>query len=97
MVESQDGTLHTHGPKSGMLVDYGDVKDVVQPIVDEYLDHHYLNETLELANPTSEEIARWLFTKIWSTGKLPLLREVVVEETCTARCVYRPRYGVPTA
>lgn len=96
-VEGEDTTLHTHGPKGGMLVDYGDIKSVVQPIVDEYLDHHYLNETLELVNPTSEEIAKWLFTKIKATGKLPLLREVIIEETCTSRCVYRPRFAIPVA
>lgn len=94
--------LTTDGPKRGMLVDYGDMKAVIEPLVEQYLDHHHLNDTLEsfgITDPTSEEIARWMFNQIAKTdlimGTLShpsrvRLVEVHVEETCTSRAVYRP-------
>ncbi|MDB6024309.1 MAG: 6-carboxy-5, 6, 7,8-tetrahydropterin synthase, partial [Verrucomicrobiales bacterium] len=53
----------------------------------ERLDHYYLNEVEGLENPTSENVAVWIWNRL--KPKLPLLSEVVVAETCTARCVYR--------
>jgi 6-pyruvoyltetrahydropterin/6-carboxytetrahydropterin synthase len=47
-----------------------------------------------LENPTSENIAIWIWKKL--KPRLPLLTEVVVAETCTAKCVYRgPGYQSP--
>ena len=40
-----------------------------------------------LENPTSEVVAMWIWKKL--KPKLPLLTEVVVAETCTARAIYR--------
>jgi 6-pyruvoyltetrahydropterin/6-carboxytetrahydropterin synthase len=85
-----DEMLHVAGPKSGMVQDFADIKSKVQPLVDRYLDHHYLNETTKLANPTSEEIARWVFDKL-KRELLPLgLAAVEVDETCTSSCRYEP-------
>ncbi len=49
----------------------------------ERLDHYYLNEVPGLENPTSENIAVWIWKRL--KPKLPLLTEVVVAETCTAK------------
>ncbi len=49
-------------------------------------DHHYLNEIPGLENPTSENIARWIWDRLKPT--LPLLCRVVVRETCTAGASY---------
>ena len=81
--------LHLSGDvdaHSGWVMDFADVKSAFQPIYDQ-LDHHYLNEIAGLENPTSENLARW----IWSASKpvLPLLSKVVVHETCTSGCVYK--------
>jgi 6-pyruvoyltetrahydropterin/6-carboxytetrahydropterin synthase len=73
-------------PKLGWLMDYADIAKAFEPIW-EKLDHRYLNEVAGLENPTSEEIAVWIWRRL--KPGLPLLREVVVAETCTARCVYR--------
>ncbi len=84
------------GAKQGMVIDFTDIKAVAQPIVDHYLDHHYLNETLApegVINPTSEEIARWLYNKL--RPMLPTLVEVKVAETCTASASYRPTCNQP--
>ena len=50
------------------------------------LDHYYLNEIEGLENPTSENLAAWIWERL--APALPLLRRIVVHETCTARCVY---------
>ncbi len=72
--------------KMGWLIDFAEIKKAVEPFIEE-LDHHYLNEIEGLENPTAENIARW----IWSRVKphLTLLSQVSVAETCTARCEYR--------
>ena len=72
--------------EAGWLIDYGDIKAAFQPLWRE-LDHHYLNEIEGLENPTSENLARWIWVRL--KPQLPLLSRVVVHETCTSRCAYR--------
>jgi 6-pyruvoyltetrahydropterin/6-carboxytetrahydropterin synthase len=73
-------------PHFGWVMDYAEIKQIFKPFW-EQLDHNYLNEIEGLENPTSEIISKWIWGKI--KPQLPLLKEVVVAETCTARCVYR--------
>lgn len=73
-------------PKLGWLMDYAEIAECFQPLF-EQLDHRYLNDVPGLENPTSENIAFWIWQKL--KPALPLLTEVVVAETCNARCVYR--------
>lgn len=73
-------------PHLGWVMDYADIKAVFAPLL-QRLDHHYLNEIPGLENPTSELLAKWIWERL--RPDLPLLRELVVAETCTARCVYR--------
>jgi 6-pyruvoyltetrahydropterin/6-carboxytetrahydropterin synthase len=91
-VEGED--LVYDGPKQDMLVDYSEIKEILEPIVEEYLDHHHLNETLEMKSPTSEAIARWLYEKlaVEMSIKIPRVRlvSVTILETCTCTCTYRP-------
>ncbi len=75
--------------KKGWLRDFKDITDVVEPLLRLHLDHYYLNEVPGLENPTSENVALWLWKRI--KAKLPELVEITVFETCTSRCVYRPR------
>lgn len=72
-------------PAKGYLIDYGDIKQAVDPIVRQ-LDHYYLNEIPGLENPTSEMLAIWLYERIKPT--LPQLARIVVYETCTSACTY---------
>lgn len=78
--------LQQEGAKQGMVMDYSDLSRPVKAMVEGYLDHYLLNETLELENPTSEEVARWIYHRL--IPDLPELQSVVIEETCTSRCVY---------
>ena len=73
-------------PKLGWLMDYADISKAFKPILDR-LDHYYLNEISGLENPTSENLAAWIWKRLHP--KLPLLKEVIVAETCMSRCVYR--------
>lgn len=73
-------------PKFGWVMDYADVTRAFKPIWAR-LDHRYLNDLPGLENPTSENIALWIWKRL--KPKLPQLAEIVVAETCTARCVYR--------
>jgi 6-pyruvoyltetrahydropterin/6-carboxytetrahydropterin synthase len=73
-------------PDLGWLVDYAAIGEAFRPLW-EQLDHRYLNDVPGLENPTSEQLAAWIWTRL--KPALPLLEEVVVAETCTARCVFR--------
>jgi len=70
----------------GWVQDFGDIKAAFQPLLD-HLDHNYLNEIQGLKNPTSENIAVWIWKRLELS--LPLLHEVEVRETCTTGCSYR--------
>ena len=73
-------------PHSGWLIDFGEISRVVKPIIEKYLDHYLLNDVPGLNNPTSEEIAIWLWEKLHP--ELEYLSKIVVHETCTSRCEY---------
>lgn len=81
--------IHVRGPvgkRSGWVMDFDDIKKAFQPIFDQ-LDHRYLNEIRGLENPTSEELARWIWRRL--KPRLPSLSKVVINETCTTGCVYK--------
>ncbi len=75
-------------PQLGWLMDYADITEAFKPLW-EQLDHRYLNEIPGLENPTSENIAVWIWERL--RPKLPLLSEIIIAETCMSRCVYRGR------
>ncbi len=84
----EDYELITQGPKQGMVVDFYDVSQAIKPLLEDKLDHWHLNQSTGLKNPTSEELARWIYEQL--KEKLPQLVAVRVEETCTSACTYRP-------
>ncbi len=81
--------VHVEGevdPALGWVIDFGDIKKAMKPIIDR-LDHYYLNEIDGLENPTSENLAMWIWDEV--KVELPLVSAVEVRETCTSGCVYR--------
>ena len=72
-------------PDTGWLIDFGELDRLWQPLHDQ-LDHNYLNEIEGLENPTSENLARWLWQRMKPV--VPELERVIVHETCDARCEY---------
>lgn len=80
--------VHVRGdvdPATGWVMDFAEIKKAFRPLQDQ-LDHYYLNEVPGLDNPTSENLARWIWERL--IGQLPL-SEILVRETCTSGCVYR--------
>ena len=75
----------TPGEQSGWIMDFSDIKAAFKPLHD-VLDHPYLNDIPGLENPTSENLARWIWQKLQTA--LPGLSRVEVRETCTSGCVY---------
>jgi len=81
--------VHIAGPvkeNEGWVQDFADIGRAFEPLFQQ-LDHHYLNEITGLENPTSENLAQWIWTRL--KPSLAQLSQVVVRETCTAGCIYR--------
>ena len=81
--------VHCSGPISepeGWVIDFADIKKAFTPLFDQ-LDHHYLNDIEGLENPTSENLAKWIWDKL--KPSLPELSKITVKETCTAGCIYK--------
>ncbi len=76
------GAVDAH---TGWLIDFADLKRAIDPIVAR-LDHYLLNEVEGLENPTSEQLAMWMWARL--APSLPQLYRVTIEETCTTRCHY---------
>jgi 6-pyruvoyltetrahydropterin/6-carboxytetrahydropterin synthase len=72
--------------RAGWVADFAEIKDACEPLRGQ-LDHRYLNEIEGLDNPTTENLARWIWRRL--RPALPGLSQVVVRETCTAGAVYR--------
>ena len=91
------GRLHGHSfrceiavrgevnPHTGWVMDFADLKEAFAPLYKK-LDHYYLNEIIGLENPTSENLARWVWEQL--EGKLQGLHRITIRETCTSRCDY---------
>jgi 6-pyruvoyltetrahydropterin/6-carboxytetrahydropterin synthase len=81
--------IHVSGPvdrQKGWVIDFADIDHAFQPLLIE-LDHRYLNEIEGLNNPTSENIARWIWDRL--SKALPQLSMIVVQESPESGCVYR--------
>lgn len=78
-------------PATGMIADFGEIKQVVAEKVLARADHQTLNDFLE--NPTAENIARW----IWETlaPHLPGLVEVRLFEIPDSCVTYRGAVASP--
>lgn len=73
-------------PEKGWLMDFGDIKEIVDPIVKK-VDHKLLNEIEGLEAGTSENLVIWLWENLKSL--LPDLFEITVWESENSRCSYR--------
>ncbi|RSD25402.1 6-carboxytetrahydropterin synthase QueD [Mesobacillus subterraneus] len=48
----------------GLMIDFGDIKDIWKSEIEVHLDHRYLNETLPPMNTTAENMVVWIFEKM---------------------------------
>ncbi|MBB64486.1 MAG: 6-carboxytetrahydropterin synthase QueD [Waddliaceae bacterium] len=85
-VTLRGNNLHKNGPKTNMLIDFSDVSSIVKQMIKDYLDHHWLNDTLKTDSPTAEFIAKWIFDFL--NPLLDDLHCITLEETATSRVRY---------
>lgn len=81
-------SIHVSGPvdpRSGWIMDFNDIKQSFEPLLKQ-LDHFCLNEVQGLENPTSENLAKWIWQKLKPV--LPQLSRVIIRETCNSGCIY---------
>ncbi|MER2260737.1 MAG: 6-carboxytetrahydropterin synthase QueD [Psychrobacillus sp.] len=48
----------------GIMIDFGDIKEIWKQKIEIYLDHHYINETLPPMNTTAENIVVWIYERL---------------------------------
>lgn len=65
-------------PQTGFVIDFFDLEKAFGPLLAQ-LDHHTLNDIEGLENPTAENIATWIWTRV--RPLLPELSSVKVFET----------------
>lgn len=75
------------GPKTNMVIDFFEISDKVKPMIEKYLDHCWLNDTLDSDSPTAEYIAKWIFDHL--APQLPGLYSITIYETESSKVVYR--------
>jgi 6-pyruvoyltetrahydropterin/6-carboxytetrahydropterin synthase len=73
------------GSESGWIMDFADITKAIEPIYAK-LDHHYLNDITGLENPTSENLAVWIWQRL--KPRLPELSRIEIKETCNSGCIY---------
>ncbi len=72
-------------PKAGWVMDFADIAVAFDPLR-ETLDHKCLNDIEGLENPTSENIALWVWKRV--KPLLPGLCRIVVQESADSGCIY---------
>ena|SRR5271157_1275344 len=80
--------IHIRGPvdsKLGWVMDFSDISNAFKPLCDQ-LDHQCLNEIEGLENPTSENIAKWIWKRL--RFSLPMLSKILVQESSESGCIY---------
>ncbi len=70
----------------GWIMDFSEIKTICDPVI-EKLDHRVLNDIKGLNNPTSENLAKWIWEKV--KPQLSGLKKIIVSETCSTGCIYR--------
>ena len=78
-------TIEGNVNEMGWIMDFSELKRICSPYINQ-LDHSYLNEIDGLENPTSENIAIWLWKKL--KVQLEDLSAITVMETCNSGCEY---------
>jgi 6-pyruvoyltetrahydropterin/6-carboxytetrahydropterin synthase len=82
-LEIEVSTLGGAVLQKGMVIDFGDLKAIVNPMLEEYYDHHFLNDTVD-GNPTAEVMVYKIVGDLKNLIKAPLcLTRVRLWETAT--------------
>lgn len=85
-IHVRSDSLIQSGPKTNMVIDFTEISKIVKPMIEKYLDHHWLNQTLQSESATAEYIAKWIFDHL--KPQLPMLHAISIEETASSRVTY---------
>ena len=80
--------IHLKAPvdsRLGWVMDFGDMVKAFEPLRNE-LEHQCLNQISGLENPTSENLARWIWRRL--QPQLPDLHKIIVQESEESGCIY---------
>ncbi|WP_338472390.1 6-carboxytetrahydropterin synthase QueD [Niallia sp. XMNu-256] len=75
----------------GLVIDFGDIKEIWKEEIEIFLDHRYLNETLPKMNTTAENMVVWIYEKMAESLNNKL------EEYQSARVEFVRLYETPTS
>jgi 6-pyruvoyltetrahydropterin/6-carboxytetrahydropterin synthase len=62
-----EGTPQRDGPAAGMVMDFADLRERVNEVIVERLDHQMLNDLFDFV-PTVEAVAAWAFEQLRREG-----------------------------
>ena len=79
-------TLIKSGPKINMVIDFDDINKIVKPMIEQYFDHKWLNDSLGTDSTTVEFITKWVYEHL--KPQMPDLWKISMNETATARAIY---------
>ena len=76
---------------TGFVIDFDNIDTAFKPIF-QMIDHSYLNDIEGLENPSSENMCRWIWTRLAPT--LTGLSQIKIKETDSTGCTYKgEQYG----
>jgi len=73
--------------ENDFVMDFFDIDKIFNELVFNVLDHKYLNEIKGLESPTTENLAKWIWTAL--AKDLNILKEVRVFENDIYGCIYK--------
>lgn len=80
----------------GIVIDFADLKRIYQSVIEERLDHRYLNEVLPKMNTTAENMIVWMWeelnhalTEDGPEGRDLRLEELILHETPTSKATLK--------
>ncbi|MDQ6597528.1 6-carboxytetrahydropterin synthase QueD [Bacillus salipaludis] len=77
----------------GLMIDFGDIKEIWKNEIEIFLDHRYLNETLPPMNTTAENMVVWIYEKMAEA----LLKEERQQRYQGARVEFVRLFETPTS
>jgi 6-pyruvoyltetrahydropterin/6-carboxytetrahydropterin synthase len=88
-IHIQSEELIQSGPKTNMVMDFSEITSIVNPMISQYFDHHWMNDTLKTDSPTVEFMAQWIYHYL--KPHLPKLHAITLNETATSKVRYSPQ------
>ncbi len=72
--------------EKNMVADFQSISSLSKPMIKEYFDHKWLNDTLQTDSPTVEFITKWIYTYL--KPLIPQLYSITIFETPKSMAIY---------